>query len=63
MISVGSYAYAEIYQLNYSVEEVKDAIEQFKKEHPEFNMPKVSVRNEGEFELINKESENHWFLI
>lgn len=63
MISAGSYAYAEIYPLNYSVEEVKDAIKQFKKEHPEFNMPKVSVRNQGEFELIDKESENHWFLI
>lgn len=63
IISAGSYADAEIYQLNYSVEEVKDAIKQFKKEHSEFNTPKVSVRNEGEFELIDKESKNHWFLI
>ena len=36
IISAGSYADAEIYQLNYSVEEVKDAIKQFKKEHSEF---------------------------
>lgn len=63
MISAGSYAYAEIYQLNYSEEQVKDAVQQFKKEHPEFNMPKVYIRNEGEFELIDKEAENHWFLI
>lgn len=61
----GSYPYAEKYELNYPEELVKKAIHEFKAEHPEYNVPNVTINNEGSFELPDEQTTNpaFWYLI
>jgi hypothetical protein len=59
----GSYPYAEEYELNYSEENVKTAINKFKQEHSEYIVPKVTINNQGAWDLIDEPTENpsHWY--
>lgn len=50
----GSYPYREEYELNYSEEEIKNAIMKFKQEHPEYTVPKVTINNQENLELIDE---------
>lgn len=47
----GSYPYAERYEVNFSEDSVKNAIAEFKQDHPEFIVPEVTVDNEFFWEL------------
>lgn len=59
----GSYPYAEKYELNFSEEEVHNAINKFKEDHPEYKVPKVKTNNQGSWELIDEPTKNpaHWY--
>lgn len=59
----GSYPYAEEYELNYSEEQVKTAIKKIKEEHPEYIVPKVTINNQGSWDLIDEPTEApaHWY--
>jgi hypothetical protein len=61
----GSYPYAETYELNYSEEEVKTAINKFKQEHSEYIVPKVTVDGVASWDLIDEQSKepNHWYGV
>lgn len=63
--SPGSYPYAETYELNYSEEEVKAAINKFKQEHSEYIVPKVTINNEGSWDLPDGQSKepSHWYGV
>ena len=50
----GSYPYREEYELNYSQEEVKNAIKKFKQEHPEYIVPKVTINNQECLDLVDE---------
>lgn len=63
ILSAGSYPYAERYELDYSEEEVKSAIERLKKEHLEFNPPTVTINNQGVHHLSDEkfgDPNPHW---
>jgi hypothetical protein len=64
-IAAGSYPYAETYELNYSEEEVKRAINEFKQEHSEYIVPKVTIDDEATFDLIDEQSKepSHWYIV
>lgn len=59
----GSYPYAERYDLNYSEDKVKSAINQFKKEYPEYIVPKVTINNQGSLDLKDEPTVDpaHWY--
>lgn len=59
----GSYPYAERYELNYSEDKVKSAINQFKKEYPEYIVPKVTINNQGALDLEDGPmvEPSHWY--
>jgi len=61
----GSYPYAETYELNYSEEEVKTAINKFKQEHSEYIVPKVTIDGKAACDLIDEQSKepNHWYIV
>ncbi len=61
----GSYPYAETYELDFSEEEVKQAVNEFKQEHPEYTVPKVTIENKGFFDLLDGQSKepSHWYNI
>jgi hypothetical protein len=61
----GSYPYAEKYELNYSEEEVKTAIKKFKTENSEYQVPKVTIENQGAWYLMDEQTKNpaHWYKI
>ncbi len=61
----GSYPYAETYELNYSEEQVKTAIKEFKQEHPEYIVPKVTIDGQSTWDLIDEQSKepNHWYIV
>ncbi|HBK83762.1 MAG TPA: hypothetical protein DDZ41_09235 [Flavobacterium sp.] len=61
----GSYPYAETYELNYSEEQVKTAINKFKQEHSEYIVPKVTINNQGSWDLPDGPSEEppHWYYV
>ncbi len=64
VLSSGSYPFAETYELDYSEEEVKSAIKKFKNEHPEFNVPLVTINNKGKYSLLDEkvgDPNPHWF--
>lgn len=62
-LAPGSYPYAEKYELNYSEEEVKTAINKFKTENSEYLVPKVTIENQGTWDLIDEPTKNpaYWF--
>ncbi len=57
-LSPGSYPYAEEYELDYPIEEVKTAIDNFKVEHSEFVVPKVTIENKGAWDLSDAKSQD-----
>ncbi|HAN00722.1 MAG TPA: hypothetical protein DCQ26_19180 [Marinilabiliales bacterium] len=61
----GSYPYAEEYELNYSEEQLKTAINKFKEEYPEYIVPKVTINNQGSWDLPDGQSEEpaHWYGV
>jgi hypothetical protein len=66
LISPGSYPYAEIYELNFPEKKVIDAINKFKKLHPEMIVPKVTVEGRGSFDMTESEGRkenSHWYFI
>lgn len=58
-VSPGSYPYAEEYELDYPLEEVKTAINKFKEEHSEFVVPKVTIENKGAWDLPDAQSQDN----
>lgn len=59
----GSYPYAEIYEINSSEQEVKNAIYKFKEENLDYNVPKVTITNQGSWDLIDESTKNpeYWY--
>lgn len=59
----GSYSYAETYELNYSEEVIKKAINEFKLENPDFLVPKTTIKNKGSFDLIDEQlkESSYWY--
>lgn len=63
MISAGSYAYSESYELPYSETNVIKAIEKFKERNPKHKVPEVSISKKNSFLLEDSKSENGlWFI-
>lgn len=64
-LASGSYPYAETYELNYSEEEVKTAINKFKHENSEYMVPKVTVDGKATWDLIDEQSKepDHWYIV
>lgn len=63
MISAGSYAFSESYDLPYSEESVINAIEKFKEKNPKYQVPEVSISSNNSFILEDSRSENGlWFV-
>lgn len=62
-LSVGSYSNAEKYTLNGNEQAVKNAINQFKQNNKEYLVPKVSINNQGAWDLLDepKGDPPHWF--
>jgi hypothetical protein len=65
LFSPGSYPNAEEYELDYSEEEVKNAITKFKQEYPEYIVPKVTINNQGSLDLTDGQSKepSHWYDV
>lgn len=63
--SPGSYSYAETYELGHSEEDVKNAINKFKQEHPEYSVPKVTIDHQGAWDLLDGQSKEstHWYAV
>ncbi|MBS7788306.1 hypothetical protein KIH23_13440 [Flavobacterium sp. CYK-55] len=63
MLSPGSYPFAEEYELNYSEQQVKAAISKFKKDNSQYQVPKVTIENQGSFDLDDHQTKNpsYWF--
>lgn len=55
-LNPGSYPFAEKYKLNFSETELRNAIIKFKNKNTEYNVPKVSINNQGEWDLLDKSS-------
>lgn len=62
-LSVGSYSNAEKYTLKGNEQAVKNAINQFKQNNKEYLVPKVSINNQGAWDLLDEPKGNppHWF--
>jgi hypothetical protein len=58
MLSPGSYAFAEIYELNEKESVVIEAIQTFKKNHPEYAVPSPLTLTDGR---INEQ--DYWYHI
>ncbi|SFO38955.1 hypothetical protein SAMN05421741_1495 [Paenimyroides ummariense] len=52
----GSYPHVEKYELDYSQDEVKIAVDKFKKQHSEFIVPTVTINNKGSLDLTDGQS-------
>jgi len=66
LFSQGSYTNAEVYELNFQEEKVIEAIKQFKIDHAEMVVPKVTIENKGSYNLSESEGRkdySHWYLI
>ena len=59
----GSYSYAETYELNYSEEVIKKAINEFKLDNPDFLVPKTTIKNQGSYDLIDEQLKepSYWY--
>jgi hypothetical protein len=55
MLSPGSYGNAEIYEFNYSENQVQEAVRKFKIQHPDMVVPTVTIGNRGSFDLSKNE--------
>lgn len=66
LFSPGSYSYAETYELNYSEEMVIKAVKQLKIQHKEMIAPKVTINNDGSYDLNESEGRtegSYWYTI
>ncbi|MEP6711626.1 MAG: hypothetical protein ABJA37_04375 [Ferruginibacter sp.] len=61
----GSYSYAETYELNYSEEKTKKAINDFKQENPDFLVPKTTIKNQGSYDLVDEpiKEPSYWYCF
>jgi hypothetical protein len=59
----GSYPYAQKYEINHPEDEVKKAINKFKEDFPEYNVPKVTINNQGSWELLDEQTRDpsYWY--
>jgi hypothetical protein len=63
LISAGSYADSESYELPYSETNVINAIEKLKERNPKFKVPEVSISPNDSFVLEDSRSKNGlWFI-
>lgn len=64
-LAPGSYPYAEIYEFNFSEEEVKSAINKFKQEHPDYSVPKVTIDGMTSLDLNDGQSQEpkYWYNV
>ncbi|RYD57608.1 MAG: hypothetical protein EOP56_07465 [Sphingobacteriales bacterium] len=58
MIAPGSYPFAEVYELDYKEERVIKAIEGFKRTHPEYSVPNVTIDGKDAGTLSDERSED-----
>lgn len=64
MFAPGSYVNGERYELDFPEEKVIHAINKFKKDHPSFNVPKVTIPGSGLLEIEDGRDENsYWYDI
>lgn len=65
LFALGSYPYAQTYELNFSEDKVIQAINKFKTDNPDYVVPKVKINNSGAFDLLDhrKDSVDHWYHI
>jgi hypothetical protein len=65
MFSPGSYGHAERYELEYPEEKVIEAINKLKEEDKDLVVPKVSIQNNGQWNLNDgKEKQtDHWYKV
>ncbi|KLT70511.1 hypothetical protein [Flavobacterium sp. ABG] len=59
----GSYPYAEKYELQYKFDTVKSAILRFKEKNKDYIVPKVSIENQGSWDLKDesKSETSNWY--
>lgn len=57
----GSYPYSEKYELNYPYSVVKNTIIRFKKKNKIYLVPKVTINNQGSWNLTDGPKGNHWY--
>ena len=63
IISAGSYAFSESYELPYLETEVIKVIEKFKEKNPKYKVPEVSISSNNSFKLEDSRTENGlWFV-
>ncbi|MEO7992088.1 MAG: hypothetical protein ABI663_21225 [Chryseolinea sp.] len=62
MFSPGSYGHAERYELDYPEEKVIDAINKLKESDKELVVPKVTIQNDGQWDLSDgkEKTSDHW---
>ena len=65
LLPLGSYRYAQTYELDFSEDRVIKSINKFKTDNPEFVVPKVTINNSGSFDLPDERKDNsdHWYHI
>ncbi|HTJ49671.1 MAG TPA: hypothetical protein VL443_09475 [Cyclobacteriaceae bacterium] len=65
MFSPGSYGHAELYELNYPEKKVIDAINNLKNTDAELRVPKVTIKNDGQFDLKDgkERSTDYWYKV
>lgn len=54
----GSYPYAEEYEINVEESKLIEAIQEFKKENPEYNIPKLSQFQDG-----RHNADDNWYRV
>lgn len=61
----GSYPNAETYELHYAENEVKEAIGKVKENNPNFLVPKVTINNQGSWDLLDEQTQDppYWYKI
>lgn len=58
IFSAGSYAYAETYEFNTTEAELIKAVETLKKNNPKYLVPKVTINQQGQHDLLDERTEN-----
>jgi hypothetical protein len=58
MLAPGIDPDSERYELNYSEEKVRASINEFKEKNPDYFVPKITINNQGPFELPDARSDD-----
>lgn len=61
IFSAGSHAYSETYEFSTSEAELIKAVETFKKNNPKYLIPKVTINQQGQHDLLDERMENGSF--